>query len=122
MLYGDLYILRNKNILVLTILMVFLYNGSRDISESRIVPKYSYSVPNAKFSGWPCTFLLFFFMSISFALGPVFQWNMGFSVLFIHSSIFAKTKFFCGYSNVISEYWYIDLIHLSPRGLPLIPA
>ena len=33
-------------------------------------------VPNTKFSRWPCTFL--FFVSISFPLGPVFQWNMGY--------------------------------------------
>ena len=33
----------------------------------------------AKFSCWPCTFFLFL-MAISFMLGPVFQWNMGFKL------------------------------------------
>ena len=33
-------------------------------------------VPDAKSSRWPCTFH-FLLVSISFAMGPVFQWNMG---------------------------------------------
>ena len=36
-------------------------------------------VPNAKFSRWLSTFL-FFCVSITFALGPVFQWNMGLTI------------------------------------------
>ena len=39
-------------------------------------------IPNAKFSRWPCTFL-FFGVLISFALGPVFQWNMGLKMLYL---------------------------------------
>ena len=49
MLYAGQYIsvFYAKNILLPSILMVFSHSGSRDISESRIVPKYSYCFTNS---------------------------------------------------------------------------
>ena len=54
-------------------------------------------VPNAKFMHWPCTFphLL---VSISFTLGPVFQWNFG-----VKHGIFTRTH--ASFFSLFMKFW-----------------
>ena len=77
-------------------------------------------VPNTKCSRWPCTFL--FFVLISFALGSVFQWNMGFS-LGINEGIHIPRRMFhdhvvimitCGWQSLSSASLSEQNVNVKP--------